>query len=61
MQRVIFFVRGTANRYETEITFPGEDPPPGGVEPFRTYYITAYDNTPRPDGKRDHSEMIMAE
>ena len=55
------FVRGTANRFETEITFPGEDPPPGGETPFRTYYITAYDNTPGPDGKRDHSEMVMAE
>lgn len=55
------FTRGTANRYETEITFPGEDPPPGGEAPVRTYYISAYDNTPGPDGKRDHSEIVMAQ
>ncbi len=54
------FVRGTTNRFETEITFPGEDPPPGGGVAFRTYYITAYDNTPGPDGKRDHSELVEA-
>ena len=55
------FVRGTANRFETEITFPGEDPPPGGEASVKTYYITAYDNTPGPDGKRDHSELVMAQ
>lgn len=55
-----FFTRGTANRNDTSITFPGEDPPPGGVDFFRTYYITAYDNTPGPDGERDHSEKVEA-
>ena len=55
------YTRGTANRFETEITFPGEDPPPGGEAPVRTYYISAYDNTPGPDGKRDHSEIVMAQ
>ncbi|MYB63165.1 hypothetical protein F4X73_00620 [Candidatus Poribacteria bacterium] len=55
------YTRGTANRFETEITFPGEDPPPGGEAPVRTYYISAYDNTPGPDGERDHSEIVMAQ
>ena len=55
------YTRGTANRFETEITFPGEDPPPGGEAPVRTYNISAYDNTPGPDGERDHSEIVMAQ
>lgn len=56
------FSRGTANRFETTITFTGEDPLIIDQEPVvRTYFITAYDNTPGLDGKRDHSELVEAE
>lgn len=56
------FPRGTANRFETTITFTGEDPLIIDQEPVvRTYFITAYDNTPGLDGKRDHSELVEAQ
>ncbi len=55
------FTRGTANRYENTITFTGEDPVIIDQEPVtRTYFLTAYDSTPGPDGKRDHSELVEA-
>ena len=55
------FTRGTARRLENSITFTGEDPLriDQNLE-VKTYFITAYDNTPRPDGKRDHSELVEA-
>ncbi len=42
-------------------TITGEDPIIVGQSlTFRTYYITAYDNTPAPDGSRDESAWVQA-
>ena len=42
-------------------TIVGEDPNLVGQNlSFKTYYITAFDNTPGPDGQRDESAMVEA-
>ena len=42
-------------------TIPGEDPILVGQSlEFRRYYITAFDNTPGPDGRRDESARVEA-
>ena len=43
-------------------TIPGEDPILVGQDLlFKRYYITAFDNTPGPDGQRDESELVEAQ
>ncbi len=40
----------------------GQDPVViDGVPSYRSYFITAFDNTPRPDGELDESEMVEAQ
>ena len=47
---------------ETRVTITGEDPLVVGGEFFwKIYYITAFDDTPNLDGKRDESELVEAE
>ncbi len=46
---------------ERSFTIPGEDPILVGQSlEFRRYYITAYDDTPGPDGRRDESALVEA-
>ena len=46
---------------ERTFTIPGEDPIlVGQALEFKKYYITAYDNTPGPDGRRDESALVEA-
>ena len=46
---------------ERNFTIPGEDPILVGQSlEFRRYYITAFDNTPGPDGRRDESALVEA-
>ena len=46
---------------ERTFTIPGEDPILVGQSlEFKKYYITAYDNTPGPDGRRDESALVEA-
>ena len=46
---------------ERTFTIPGEDPILVGQSlEFRRYYITAFDNTPGPDGRRDESALVEA-
>ena len=46
---------------ERTVTIPGEDPILVGQSlEFRRYYITAFDNTPGPDGRRDESALVQA-
>ena len=46
---------------ERTFTIPGEDPILVGQSlEFKKYYITAYDNTPGPDGRRDESPLVEA-
>ena len=53
--------RQSANRRDNGLTIPGEDPIVIDQQPmFRTYFITAFDDTHGPDGKRDESEMVEA-
>lgn len=54
-------LRQTAGRRDTGLTIPGEDPIViDQAAFFRSYFITAFDDTPGPDGKRDESEMVEA-
>jgi len=54
--------RQPAGRRENGLTIPGEDPIVVNQQAFfRTYFITAFDDTPGPDGKRDESEMVEAQ
>lgn len=53
--------RQSADRRDNGITIPGEDPIIINQQAFyRSYFITAYDDTPGPDGKRDESELVEA-
>jgi len=53
--------RPRVERQKRTFTIPGEDPiRVGQSEEFRRYYITAYDDTPGPDGRRDESAMVEA-
>lgn len=46
---------------ERNFTIPGEDPILVGQSlEFKHYYITAFDNTPGPDGRRDESALVEA-
>ena len=46
---------------ERTFTIPGEDPILVGQSlEFRRYYITAFDNTAGPDGRRDESALVEA-
>lgn len=46
---------------DRSFTIPGEDPILVGQSlEFRRYYITAFDNTPGPDGRRDESARVEA-
>ena len=46
---------------ERTFTIPGEDPILVGQSlEFRRYYITAFDNTSGPDGRRDESALVEA-
>lgn len=53
--------RQSAGRRDNGLTIPGEDPilVDQALVP-RTYFITAFDDTPGPDDKRDESEMVEA-
>jgi hypothetical protein len=54
--------RQSAGRRDNGLTIPGEDPIVINQQAmFRTYFITAFDDTPGPDGKRDESEMVEAQ
>lgn len=54
-------LRQTAGRKDTGLTILGEDPVViDELAFFRSYFITAFDDTPGPDGKRDESEMVEA-
>lgn len=54
--------RQKAGRKDTGLTIHGEDPIVIDQEAFfRSYFITAFDDTPGPDGKRDESEMVEAQ
>lgn len=47
---------------DTRITITAEDPIViGGDFYFKTYFITAFDDTPTPDGKRDESIRVEAQ
>ncbi len=53
--------RPAVGRKERSFTIPGEDPIlVGQALKFRRYYITAYDDTPGPDGRRDESALVEA-
>lgn len=53
--------RRTLNKRDNGVTIPGEDPLVINQEAvLRTYFITAFDDTPGPDGKRDESELVEA-
>ncbi len=53
--------RPAVGRKERNFTIPGEDPILVGQSlEFRRYYITAYDDTPGPDGRRDESALVEA-
>ena len=53
--------RRTLNRRDNGVTISGEDPLVINQEAvLRTYFITAFDDTPGPDGKRDESELVQA-
>ena len=46
---------------DRNFTIPGEDPILVGQSlEFKHYYITAFDNTPGPDGRRDESALVEA-
>lgn len=54
--------RQSAGSKDTNLTIPGEDPLIIDEQAFfRTYFITAFDDTPGPDGKRDESELVEAQ
>ena len=54
--------RPAVGRKERTFTIPGEDPILVGQSlEFRRYYITAYDDTAGPDGRRDESAMVEAQ
>ena len=62
MIRTIIFSGGTLKPGETGVTISGETPLVIGQDLyFKTYYITAFDDTPTPEGKRDESELVEAE
>ena len=47
---------------ETSVTLSGEDPIVIGGDFFlRVYFISAFDDTPTPDGKRDESILVEAQ
>ncbi|MCG9126905.1 hypothetical protein JT359_04820 [Candidatus Poribacteria bacterium] len=51
--------RRTLNRRENGVTISGEDPLVINQEAVnKEYFITAFDDTPGPDGKRDESELV---
>ena len=53
--------RQKVGRKDTSLTISGEDPVVIDQQAFfRDYFITAFDDTPGPDGKRDESEMVEA-
>ncbi len=53
--------RQKAGRRDTGLIIPGEDPVVIDQQAFfRDYFITAFDDTPGPDGKRDESELAEA-
>lgn len=53
--------RPAVGRKERAFTIPGEDPILVGQSlEFRRYYITAFDDTPGPDGRRDESALVQA-
>ncbi|MDE0316822.1 MAG: hypothetical protein OXM61_18195 [Candidatus Poribacteria bacterium] len=54
--------RQSAGPRDNGLTIPGEDPILIGQQLVtRSYFITAFDDTPGPDGKRDESEMVEAQ
>ena len=55
-------LRQTAGRKDTRLLIPGEDPIVIDQLPYGSpYFITAFDDTPKLDGKRDESEMVEAQ
>ncbi len=53
--------RPRAGRKDRNITIIGEDPIIVGQSlEFRKYYITAFDDSPGPDGRRDESALVEA-
>lgn len=55
-------LRQTAGRKDTGLTILGEDPVVIDELAYdKSYFITAFDDTPRLDGKRDESEMVKAQ
>ncbi len=53
--------RNTVDRKKNSVTISGEDPILEGEDlVLRQYFITAFDNTPKPDGSRDESQMVAA-
>ncbi|MDE0638536.1 MAG: hypothetical protein OXI43_22060 [Candidatus Poribacteria bacterium] len=55
-------LRQTAGPKDTSLIILGEDPIVIDQLPYgRPYFITAFDDTPKLDGKRDESEMVAAE
>lgn len=54
--------RQSAGPRDNGLTIPGEDPILIGQDLVpRSYFITAFDDTPGPDGKRDESEIVEAQ
>ena len=54
-------LRPAPGKKDRSWTIPGEDPILVGQDLlFKKYYITAFDNTPGPDGQRDESELVEA-
>ena len=54
--------RQSAGPRDTDLTIPGEDPLIIDETPiYKSYFITAFDNTPGLDGKRDESELVEAQ
>jgi len=50
------FKKRIDDRNETVATISDRYVVVGGITVLKGYYVTAFDNTPRPDGKRDESE-----
>ena len=54
-------IRPAPGKKDRTWTIPGEDPILVGQSLlFKKYYITAFDDTPGPDGRRDESELVEA-
>ena len=53
--------RPAVGRKDRNFTIIGEDPILVGQSlEFKKYYITAFDDTPGPDGRRDESALVEA-